>query len=120
MQWTQLLNSARRRESIRLDDDPRSEFQRDYDRALFSSAVRRLQDKAQVFPLERNDSVRTRLTHSHEVANVARSLAERVLRDPRAKKSSHPFQRRQLSQAFVLPQACYTTSAIRLSAMPGS
>ncbi len=57
----------------------RSEFQRDYDRALFSSAVRRLQHKAQVFPLEPNDRVRNRLTHSLEVSCIARSLAERWL-----------------------------------------
>lgn len=106
MQWTQLLNSARRRESIRLDDDPRSEFQRDYDRALFSSAVRRLQDKAQVFPLERNDSVRTRLTHSHEVANVARSLAERVLRDPRAKQFS------SIPETAAIPSICATAGLL--------
>jgi dGTPase len=42
--------------------------------------VRRLADKTQVFPLEKNDSVRMRLTHSHEVANIARSIGRRVLR----------------------------------------
>jgi dGTPase len=60
------------------EGDPRSEFQRDYDRTLFSTPVRRLQDKAQVFPLEPNDSVRTRLTHSLEVSNLAKSIAARV------------------------------------------
>jgi dGTPase len=53
---------------------PRSEFQRDFDRIVFSSAFRRLQDKTQVFPLAQNDYVRTRLTHSLEVASVGRSL----------------------------------------------
>ncbi|MEM6814169.1 MAG: dGTP triphosphohydrolase [Bacteroidota bacterium] len=61
-----------------IDGDHRSEFQRDYDRCLFSTPVRRLQDKAQVFPLEPNDSVRTRLTHSLEVSNLSRAIAERV------------------------------------------
>ncbi|WP_168157306.1 deoxyguanosinetriphosphate triphosphohydrolase family protein [Erythrobacter sp. QSSC1-22B] len=56
----------------------RSAFQRDFDRLLFSSPVRRLADKTQVFPLEPNDSVRTRLTHSHEVANLARSIGARL------------------------------------------
>lgn len=42
--------------------------------------MRRLADKTQVFPLERNDSVRTRLTHSHEVSNLARSLGNRLVR----------------------------------------
>lgn len=53
---------------------PRSPFQRDYDRILFSSAFRRMQDKTQVFPLAKNDYVRTRLTHSLEVSSVGRSL----------------------------------------------
>lgn len=60
--------------------DSRTPFEKDYDRLLFSTPVRRLADKTQVFPLERNDSVRTRLTHSHEVANLARSLGTRLLR----------------------------------------
>ena len=58
--------------------DRRSEFQHDYDRLLFSTPVRRLADKTQVWPMEENDSVRTRLTHSHEVANLARSIGVRV------------------------------------------
>lgn len=58
--------------------DPRSVFQHDYDRLLFSTPVRRLADKTQVWPMDENDSVRTRLTHSHEVANLARSIGARV------------------------------------------
>lgn len=58
--------------------DHRSEFDRDYDRTLFSPPVRRLQDKAQVFPLDPNDSVRTRGTHSMEVANLAKSVVNRL------------------------------------------
>lgn len=54
--------------------EPRTEFTRDYDRIVFSSAFRRLQDKTQVFPLAKSDYVRTRLTHSMEVASVGRSL----------------------------------------------
>lgn len=56
----------------------RTIFEQDYDRILFSSAVRRLSDKTQVFPLDSNDAVRTRLTHSHEVANIARSIGLRA------------------------------------------
>ena len=44
------------------------------DAAAFSTPVRRLQDKAQVFPLEEHDAIRTRLTHSIEVSSVARGL----------------------------------------------
>lgn len=58
--------------------DHRSPFERDYDRTLFSPPVRRLHDKAQVFPLEPNDSVRTRGTHSMEVANLAKSIVNRL------------------------------------------
>ncbi|QDU32021.1 Deoxyguanosinetriphosphate triphosphohydrolase [Poriferisphaera corsica] len=77
MEWKALLNGERFYDASRGAGDVRSELQRDYDRALFSSAVRRLQHKAQVFPLEPNDKVRNRLTHSHEVSCIARSLAER-------------------------------------------
>lgn len=56
----------------------RNEFEADYDRIVGSSSVRRLQDKAQVFPLQKNDFVRTRLTHSMEVSAIARSLGKTV------------------------------------------
>lgn len=81
MEWKKLLSSKRVRQlyeggpATKLDLDPRSEFERDYGRAVFSTPVRRLQDKAQVFPLERCDAVRTRLTHSMEVSAVSRGLA---------------------------------------------
>lgn len=48
--------------------------ERDHDRILFSAPFRRMGDKTQVFPLESIESIRTRLTHSYEVANLARSL----------------------------------------------
>lgn len=80
MNWIQLLCSDRLCRSVRPRsfDAARSEFRRDGDRITFSSAFRRLQDKTQVFPLADNDYVRTRLTHSLEVASVARSLGARV------------------------------------------
>lgn len=74
MSWEKLLCRERRRPSTN-PGDHRAEFERDYDRAVFSTPVKRLQDKAQVFPLEPNDAVRTRLTHSLEVASVARGIA---------------------------------------------
>ncbi|WP_245998196.1 dGTP triphosphohydrolase [Aquisalibacillus elongatus] len=54
--------------------DHRNEFEKDYDRIMSSSSLRRLQDKAQVFPLQANDFIRTRLTHSIEVSAIARSF----------------------------------------------
>ncbi|HEV8607097.1 MAG TPA: dNTP triphosphohydrolase [Tepidisphaeraceae bacterium] len=62
----------------KLPMDPRSEFERDYDRLVFSTPFRRLQDKAQVFPLDPSDFVRTRLTHSHEVSLIARDLCDEI------------------------------------------
>jgi dGTPase len=77
--WTKLLNSDRRRRSSAPSTEARRQFERDFDRILFSTPVRRLADKTQVFPLERNDSVRTRLTHSHEVSNLARSIGTQLV-----------------------------------------
>jgi dGTPase len=78
--WIALLNSGRigRAHSSPTPNRLRSEFRKDADRITFSTAFRRLQDKTQVFPLADNDYVRTRLTHSLEVASVARSLGARV------------------------------------------
>ncbi|MGC3990551.1 MAG: deoxyguanosinetriphosphate triphosphohydrolase [Chthoniobacteraceae bacterium] len=79
MNWPQLLCPGRLGESKPAVPDPaRSPYTIDSDRIVFSSAFRRLQDKTQVFPLADNDYVRTRLTHSLEVASVARSLGARV------------------------------------------
>jgi dGTPase len=78
-------------------DDPRSQFQHDYDRLLFSTPVRRLADKTQVWPMDENDSVRTRLTHSHEVANLARSIGVRVYRT-----SPEEFQRSGIGDDALL------------------
>jgi len=58
--------------------DGRNQFQKDFDRVVFSPAFRRLQDKTQVFPLPESDFVHTRLTHSLEVAVVGRSLGNLV------------------------------------------
>lgn len=76
MEWKRLLSGYRlgRGESVQTVRTSRTLFQQDYDRIVFSSAFRRLQDKTQVFPLAENDYVRTRLTHSLEVSCVARSL----------------------------------------------
>lgn len=54
--------------------EDRTQFQRDYDRIIFSSPFRRMQNKTQVFPLPEHIFVHNRLTHSLEVASVGRSL----------------------------------------------
>lgn len=86
LEWDKLLSPNRRKtragkgESTHTEKG-REEIERDYDRILFATPTRRLADKTQVFPLEKNDSVRTRLTHSHEVANLARGIGIRIAFD---------------------------------------
>jgi dGTPase len=75
--WERLLSSERLGESNSYTPpEGRSRFDQDYDRIVFSSAFRRLQDKTQVFPLSQSDYTRTRLTHSVEVSCVGRSLGQ--------------------------------------------
>ena len=87
LDWRKLLNPVRRKslngghESIGTGAG-REELERDYDRLLFLAATRRLADKTQVFPMEQIDSVRTRLTHSLEVSNLARSIGVRIAFNP--------------------------------------
>jgi dGTPase len=75
--WQQLLSGQRLgSKSTRESLDERSEFDKDYDRIVFSSAFRRLNDKTQVFPLSTSDYTRTRLTHSIEASCVGRTLGQ--------------------------------------------
>lgn len=79
MNWKNLLSveSYRKRSSIK-HSDVRNDFEKDHHRIISSASYRRLQDKTQVFPLEQNDFVRTRLTHSMEVSSFAKSIAQSV------------------------------------------
>jgi len=77
MNWKSLL-SAQREAHAQNVADIRNEFQRDYDRIVFSNVFRRLQNKTQVFPLPGSQMVHNRLTHSLEVASVGRSIARKV------------------------------------------
>ncbi len=77
MNWNDLLSTKRlglEKKSGSLPIQDRTEFQRDYDRIIFSSPFRRMQNKTQVFPLPGRVFVHNRLTHSLEVASVGRSL----------------------------------------------
>ncbi|PDH46482.1 MAG: deoxyguanosinetriphosphate triphosphohydrolase [Flavobacteriales bacterium MED-G15] len=78
MNWETLLKLKRfgdTKDRQRMDqDDTRLGFEVDYDRIVFSSAFRSLQDKTQVIPFSKTDFVHTRLTHSLEVSVVGRSL----------------------------------------------
>ena len=81
MDWNKLLSSQRYQPGSTpslFKSHDRSQFQRDYDRMIFSSPFRRLQNKTQVFPLPGNVFVHNRLTHSLEVASVGRSLGNKI------------------------------------------
>ena len=85
MNWQELL-SAKRFGMEKYHDEKhhdRTDFQRDYDRLIFSSPFRRLQNKTQVFPLPGSIFVHNRLTHSIEVSSVGRSLGVIVGRELR-------------------------------------
>lgn len=82
MEWEQLLSLKRfgdtQKRLRKEQDETRLGFEVDYDRIIFSSAFRSLQDKTQVIPLSQTDFVHTRLTHSMEVSVVGRSLGRAV------------------------------------------
>lgn len=93
MNWNQLLSEQRivpcdvhRRpaaafllsEGGRETADLRTEFEKDYHRIVGSASFRRLQDKTQVFALDKSDFIRTRLTHSLEVSSFAKSLGQNI------------------------------------------
>lgn len=81
MKWTQILSPKRQRENTNkknTNGDLRSEFEKDYHRIIGSASFRRLQDKTQVFPLDKSDFIRTRLTHSLEVSSYGKSLGQNI------------------------------------------
>lgn len=95
IKWNKLISEQRLGLEGRpapITDDIRSIFQRDYDRIIFSSPFRRLQNKTQIFPLPGSVFVHNRLTHSIEVASVGRSLANIVITElnQKRKKSLNP------------------------------
>lgn len=82
MEWNALLCTKRMREGAGGQQprttDLRSEFEKDYHRIIGSASFRRLQDKTQVFPLDKSDFIRTRLTHSLEVSSFGKSLGQNI------------------------------------------
>ena len=114
MEWAKLLSteklSSEPPEPDSFKEYPINAFEKDYSRIVSSAAFRRLQDKTQVFPLDKSDFIRTRLTHSIEVSTIARQLgimiSKLILPCRRMPKPSH--------QSCSAPAFC-TTSAIRPS-----
>jgi dGTPase len=109
MDWHQLLSA------FRLGRDPAKQYKRrverppwqyDADRIIFSSAFRRLQDKTQVFPLSSSDYIRTRLTHSLEVASIARTLGSwvgfEIVKRHKLHKISHGLEFGMIASAAAL------------------
>jgi dGTPase len=106
MRWSQLLSKARLRQRASEPPIGRNEYQQDRDRIVFSYAFRRLADKTQVHPLSANDHVRTRLTHSIEVASVGRSLGYLV---GQTIVSQHGLESRDLAAdqfGYIVEAAC--------------
>ena len=84
----------------------RSDFQRDFDRMVFSSPFRRLQNKTQVFPLPGSVFVHNRLTHSMEVACVGRSMANEVASALRARHTDAATRAALDSIGEIVAAAC--------------
>jgi dGTPase len=93
MDWSQLLSVKRlgKPTASTAVEEMRTEFQRDFDRLIFSSPFRRLQNKTQVFPLPGSVFVHNRLTHSLEVASVGRSMGNMVSLLLEKKGIQHPL-----------------------------
>src|SRR5690554_884922 len=106
MSWERLLSAQR----FGMEDyrsatrHQRTEYQRDYDRLIFSSPFRRLQNKTQVFPLPGSVFVHNRLTHSLEVSSVGRSLGENVGRVLRERNPDSPAHFEEIGS--VVSAAC--------------
>lgn len=83
MDWGRLITNKRfgKEEKYRENKEYRTDFQRDFDRLIFSAPFRRMQNKTQVFPLPGSIFVHNRLTHSLEVSSVGRSLGTDVARE---------------------------------------
>jgi len=100
MHWEQLLSLQRFGDTTKRirkeQNETRLGFEVDYDRIVFSSAFRSLQDKTQVIPFSKTDFVHTRLTHSLEVSVVARSLGrlagEAIIKKHPFLKATHGYQ----------------------------
>ena len=94
MDWNKLISTQR----LGMEDysasalqEDRTQFQRDYDRLIFSSPFRRMQNKTQVFPLPEHIFVHNRLTHSLEVASVGRSLGNLLAEELAPRYPDNPF-----------------------------
>lgn len=108
MNWNQLISDKRLGLEHYHDNKGgvRSDFERDYDRLVFSSPFRRLQNKTQVFPLPGSIFVHNRLTHSLEVSCVGKSLAGEVALQLRDKYAAEPWCDKLRDLGEIVAAAC--------------
>lgn len=108
MNWEQLISDKR----FGLEDyhndraGERSDFRRDFDRLVFSSPFRRLQNKTQVFPLPGSIFVHNRLTHSMEVACVGKSMADSISVELKRRYASEPWVAKLDHIGDIVAAAC--------------
>lgn len=88
MQWNELLSEKH----FYINQEESIIYENDYDTIICSTLFRRLQDKAQVFPLDDDDYVRTRLTHSLEVSAIGKKIGEYVFYKLRKQKMDRWFE----------------------------
>lgn len=108
MSWDTLITPLRfgQEQLAVTESETRSEFQRDYDRIVFSPAFRRLQNKTQVFPLPGSIFVHNRLTHSLEVACVGRSIAREAAAVLKRKYAAEPWVSKLDAAGEIVATAC--------------
>lgn len=108
MDWNRLISDKRLGLEQYHDPQPhtRSDFQRDYDRLIFSSPFRRLQNKTQVFPLPGSIFVHNRLTHSLEVSSVGRSMANETVNLLMERHAASPWAGKLRDIGDIVATAC--------------
>ena len=88
MHWNELMSEKH----FYINQEESIIYENDYDTIICSTLFRRLQDKAQVFPLDDDDYVRTRLTHSLEVSAIGKKIGEYVFYKLRKQKMDRWFE----------------------------
>ena len=108
MNWDKLLTTKRYGQEKYHENrqHSRTDFQRDYDRLIFSAPFRRLQNKTQVFPLPGSVFVHNRLTHSLEVACVGRSLGNNIATELYNKYKDEPWLHKLQEIGAIVAAAC--------------
>lgn len=112
MEWDKLLST---KTSVKKEEEPKEwskypidDFEKDYNSIILSASFRRLQDKTQVFPLDKSDFIRTRLTHSIEVATIAKQLGTMITKN----KSEYLQEEFDLTNEEMREERSKTVNAI--------